>query len=471
MFARLYIPNVLCCFLVWPHRIVDCDAFTRRYFREQTDFDIGEPLPMPEDNYEKYRKLLEPGSHPAKGKFGVKKNENTTFQMALMNCYVDNSGREGFLRYANSTLNFKCVWDNTGILYGDVMEYSMQYFLADDTIEITSLPNITNNDNNRLKLIKRSKLPKDFVNTRGLGEKAPKDAFVHWTDLFVGLSLDVYGRELVIADADRKTRDFFSSFDSPLADPIVQPPVQVVVHKREIPPPTGFGSEEDSMRSVEGSLMPGPAPVKKLGEPKILSFVASLLSGGIDDIDRRFVLSYYVSDQTLKVTEPPVRNSGFTGGVFLSRRAIKNEDGSTLTEKDLFVGKELKVLKHVFLLLGSNDGTLKWLEDKARLGANLPRSNFYSIIDKLRQKMRAGSERNGKWHHRFKELENQQPGFANLDAFRTVCIEAGFEFDNSSSGLSEQELHTILRGNGNLSDTFNYVKILDQITNPTDEFK
>lgn len=54
--------------------------------------------------------------------------------------------------------------------------------------------------------------------------------------------------------------------------------------------------------SVAGSLMPGPPPTKKYGENKQLTFLASLLSGTVDDKDRRFVISFYVMDNTLKVT-------------------------------------------------------------------------------------------------------------------------------------------------------------------------
>lgn len=53
--------------------------------------------------------------------------------------------------------------------------------------------------------------------------------------------------------------------------------------------------------SVAGSLMPGPPPTKKYGENKQLTFLASLLSGTVDDKDRRFVISFYVMDNTLKV--------------------------------------------------------------------------------------------------------------------------------------------------------------------------
>jgi hypothetical protein len=58
---------------------------------------------------------------------------------------------------------------------------------------------------------------------------------------------------------------------------------------REIPPPTGFGSEEDSIRSCQGSLLPNPPRAKKLGEDRKLCFFAKLVSGTVDDNMRRYV--------------------------------------------------------------------------------------------------------------------------------------------------------------------------------------
>ena len=70
-----------------------------------------------------------------------------------------------------------------------------------------------------------------------------------------------------------------------------------------------------------------------------------------------------------------------------------------------------------------------------------------------------------------KSIEGGGPGHASLDAFREVLSEAGFKFNNSPSEMSEQEMITILRGNGNRLKTFDYQKILAQIVKPTDEFK
>jgi hypothetical protein len=131
----------------------------------------------------------------------------------------------------------------------------------------------------------------------------------------------------------------------------------------------------------------------------------------------------------------------------------------------------------MFCILDANDGTFKWMEDKARLGQPLPRNNFYAIVDKIRGPMVDGAGPGGEWERRFQELEVPKSadgggrGQATIDAFRTVLKEAGFVFDNSASGMSEQELITITRGNGNRLKTFDYTKILEQLVSPTDEFK
>lgn len=46
------------------------------------------------------------------------------------------TGREGFMKYGTQTLKFRCIWDNTENLYGDVLEFSMMYYLNDDTVEV-----------------------------------------------------------------------------------------------------------------------------------------------------------------------------------------------------------------------------------------------------------------------------------------------------------------------------------------------
>lgn len=448
-------------------RIVDADANSRNYLQNTFGFTEPAAIPIPIDSYSEYRKTMEPGRDDAWGKFHSKKSDSKTFNEALLGHSVDNNGREGFNKYGNQTLKFRCIWDDTQHLYGDVIEFCLSYYLADDSIEVVSIPSAITKEKNRMKLLKRSRLPKNFHQTMSLGTRAAQEAFFHWSDFYVGLKLEVFGRSLIIADADNSTREFFEQHQMYLGDPIVRPQAEVTVHEREVPPPTGFGSEEDSLRSVAGSLLPGPAPMKKLGENKVLSFLASLLSGGIDDKERRFVITYYVLDQTLKVVEPPVRNSGFTGGVFLSRRAIKTPDGDLVTERDLFIGCRLRVLKHEFLLLDCSESTLRWMEDKF-----FPRSNFYCVLEKIRPYL-VEKAKQGILTRDFQALEsadNGGRGNGNVDALRKVLSKhnliGGYGLD-----VSEHELRTILRVNGNKTPYFSYEKFVAQIISPTDEFK
>ena len=105
------------------------------------------------------------------------------------------------------------------------------------------------------------------------------------------------------------------------------------------------------------------------------------MSGNPDDSKRRFVFTYFLQDQTVKIEEKPMRNSGFVGGVFLTRREIKLENGETLTEKKLYLGAVVSVFNHKFRLLETNEGTLKWMEDKA---SYLSWANYAQIVEKLR---------------------------------------------------------------------------------------
>lgn len=388
------------------YRILDCDSATRRYLEQASGagspgkaslagdsvgFDdlaslgdasgppAGEEWGQLDQSAEFDATGVPQTSGPADdwGKFRSKKNSNKIFMEARLGNTVNNKGREGFIRFGNKTLKFRCVWDNTGKLYGDFMEYSLVYYLSDDTVEIFSVSSV--NKDQFTRLLQRSKLPKQFE-FRNVGDHydTATSAFYSWTDLTIGLELNVYARNLRIIDADSATRTFFANYHRPLPSKIALEPSPVVFHEREVPPSTGFGSEEDSLRSCSGPLLPGPPRIKKLGENKVLTFRALLLSGGPDDARRRFVLSYYLQDQTTKIEEIPIRNSGFVGGVFLSRRPIKMEGGGHLTEHALYVGAPVTVFKHVFRLLETNDGTLKWMEEKGLPWAN-PTLVFFKV--------------------------------------------------------------------------------------------
>ena len=84
--------------------------------------------------------------------------------------------------------------------------------------------------------------------------------------------------------------------------------------KNNIPPHDGFGSEEDSLQTCTGSLVP-TAPKKdgiKLRnfQGMILRFFAKLVGVRSEDEERSFIVQIFLEDDTVLISEPPIRNSG-----------------------------------------------------------------------------------------------------------------------------------------------------------------
>jgi hypothetical protein len=239
--------------------------------------------------------------------------------------------------------------------------------MADDTVEIF------NKNSKELfpKLLKRAPLPREFVgSTTSFGENnsVGGEDFYHFTDFYIGAVLNVYSRQLVVHEADGATREFYDIMENPLSEADLSFADQAVIEfSRELPPHNGFGSEEDSLKSCVGPLCPNNPPSRSnVFESRVLSFFGNLVTEDSTDMDRKFVLSYYMQDKTVKIQEPPVRNSGFVGGLFLSRRKVKKVGGSGeyLSEHDFQVGSEIRLLTHKFRLLGANDFTLKYIAEQ-----------------------------------------------------------------------------------------------------------
>lgn len=71
-----------------------------------------------------------------------------------------------------------------------------------------------------------------------------------------------------------------------------------------------------------------------------LRFSAVLNTTKQVDADRKFVIHYFLADDTIQVFEPHQRNSGIVGGKFLERQRVKRPDGiHYYNTSDLFVGE------------------------------------------------------------------------------------------------------------------------------------
>lgn len=336
--------------------IIDCNKSTRDYLLKMGK-EVGAPIPGPVDKYETDRTEFmsrETGQDP-NAVHNVKKNPMKIFAEASLGNTVDNSGREGFLKYDRKVLRFSAVWDDRGSLYGDLQRFKIHYFLTDNTVEVLSVYGQNSGRDPFPKMLKRCKLPKDNHD-----ESA---GFYHWSDLFVGAVVSVFSRELMLTDADDQTREFYAANHTPLEGSLVDAVCEDDEPKfeRVMPPYTGFGSEEDSLTSCVGSLVQS-APRKQLGSGTTMRYLAKLDDAVPEDQDRTFVVQYYTVDNTVMIREPPRRNSGTVGGKFLARMPLKDEQGAPVSKSEFFVGARLTLAGHAFVIVDTDDGTLKLME-------------------------------------------------------------------------------------------------------------
>jgi hypothetical protein len=139
-------------------------------------------------------------------------------------------------------------------------------------------------------------------------------------DLMLGNIVNVFGRKMLLTDCDQFTKEYYSKkYGIDKFEPIYYSHNQdVKKFERNNPPYTGFGSEEDSLASCQKMI---PEPPKKDFvkwmyydrnglDSNNLRFLAKLQTSDPIQADRRFIVSYFLSDDSILVYEPPVKNSG-----------------------------------------------------------------------------------------------------------------------------------------------------------------
>lgn len=143
--------------------------------------------------------------------------------------------------------------------------------------------------------------------------------------------MTIFGRPFTIYDMDNFTKAFYyqnfgiSDF-TPLNDETIRTGGARAktsgdrAEKMEIPPYNGYGSLEDSLQNCL-HLVPEPPKkdyIKLLeNQNKLLRYEAVMVTSRPEDQSRKFILSYRLSDDSIGIFEPPMRNSGVIGGKFL----------------------------------------------------------------------------------------------------------------------------------------------------------
>jgi hypothetical protein len=88
---------------------------------------------------------------------------------------------------------------------------------------------------------------------------------------------------------------------------------------------------------------------------QVLNFAAKLSTRNLDDLLRKFVVSFFLFDQTLQIYEECVKNSGFRHGKYLQKTRIVNPvTRQFFAPGDFYVGAKINVGGKIFELLAAS---------------------------------------------------------------------------------------------------------------------
>ncbi|XP_005502918.2 EF-hand domain-containing protein 1 [Columba livia] len=356
------------------YRIVDCDRFTQ-VFLESQGIELNPPEEMVFDPYIEMRRTP-------------------------MRKYITPSDFDQFkqfLTYDKQVLRFYAIWDDTNNMFGEKRSCIIHYYLADDTVEVREVYKQNDGKDRFPVLIRRQRLPKTLVektkNFPSCVMEISDHEVLEWytaKDFAVGKSTTLLGRTFFIYDCDEFTRNFyrdkFGITDFHPVEMEKKPPEEV---PQVIPPYNGFGMLEDSLQNCF-SLIPKP-PRKDIAkmlenDKKVLRYQVALESPNPEDRKRRFILSYFLSDDMISIYEPPVRNSGIIGGKYLRKTRVAKpgsttENATYYEPSDLIIGSTIEVFGHRFVITDADEYVLNYMESNAE---RFPAATLQSLRDHIR---------------------------------------------------------------------------------------
>ncbi|NXW41201.1 EFHC1 protein, partial [Nyctiprogne leucopyga] len=299
------------------YRIVDCDPFTQ-VFLESQGIELNPPEKMVLDPYTELRRM----------------------PMRMYEPPSDVDPLKQFLTYDKQVLRFYAMWDDTNNIFGENRPYIIHYYLADNTVEVREVYQQNDGRDPFPVLIKRQRLPKTLVDKKKtfpscVLEISDQEVLEWYTakDFAVGKSTTLLGRIFFIYDCDEFTRNFYrDKFGITDFQPveIKKKPCEEV--PQVIPPYNGFGVLEDSLQNCF-SLLPKPPRkdiIKMLeNDHKVLRYQMVLESPNPEDRKRRFILSYFLSNDTISIYEPSIPNSGIIGGKYLRQTRVPKPGSTT----------------------------------------------------------------------------------------------------------------------------------------------
>jgi EF-hand domain-containing protein 1 len=418
-------------------QIYGCDLRTRKYLdRRGIECLPDVPEERITDEFMEYRKDFqsrETGADLDKYR-GKTMYPMKTHMEALRGRHTRPLGAEKrSFEYGAQKLSFKLAWNDKTRLYGHKKIFTLDYYLADKTCEVRQQLKKNNGQDPFPLFAKRCRLPKtdrpiaDSLNIGGEEDKGPNfDDGTYYTDkdFDIGMTIKIFRRDMVLVSCkDDFTRKYMlDTFGRDMAThenilSLTTEP-EIVYPTREIPPPTGYGNDEDSMGSVRKLRPTQPkrdlAKLNKMAG-KTLGFMARLISKAPADQARRFVIRYFLADDTIQVYETVQANSGLVGGRFLNRMRMKRTDGKFYNQHDLNVGETVQFHAFRFEIIGMDGATsiYKNTGDHDHMAS----TDISAVVKKLLLKLRSSKSQLAKV---FREADEDKNGLLTFSELKRL---------------------------------------------------
>lgn len=269
-------------------------------------------------------------------------------------------GQKQFLDNDRKVLNFFASCDGRPFI--------VNYFLADDTIEVREKHHQNDGYDSFAKLLRRQKLP-ESIEVKQPGQAFIGDNYVTCDEIMPGGTLNCFGHIIRIEGVDKFTQDFYhEKYNRHFELGAHAQPAPRKAKEPEVPAHNGlFGGEQDSLGYIYKLVPDRPKCdfFKRLDNDKrILRFTARFNTRVPEDVDRRFIISFYLMDDSIGIYEPEQKNSGITSGKFLERRVYKNVNngGKNLTPTDMPIGGDVTINGHNFHILSCDDYSKQYLD-------------------------------------------------------------------------------------------------------------
>ena len=378
--------------------VVSCDQFTRDYLTTEKGLNISDDEPFPDDPIDLHRATMK------------KDTVNFPYPPAPRNdalaAYIEAAAGapshllvadklDKFLANDGKVLRFFCVWDDRGALYGEKRPFVLHYYLADDSVEVLEVAEPNGGRDPFPVFLRRQPLPAQKVEVK-LGGVGKLD-YVNHLDLRIGSTINVFGRDFLLHDADMFTKEWYVHNEGytyeehfPQVE-VNEPPLPIP--QNAVPPYNGFGGMADSLQNCVALI---PKPVRPDFDKQmtytntVLRFKAKMVVDPTgyaryqpteSDEMREFIVSVYLSNDTVAVFEPPDRKRQISGGKFLERQeCLKPNSPDKYTAVDCFAGATFTLFSRCFLLTEADGYTYGFMEEH---GPSFPRSDYKQVIHRL----------------------------------------------------------------------------------------